>query len=64
MLKSPRLSPRDINHAINNNMRDMDTLGPELASKTLRQRPKGKLSRCEGRERRRAFQTSSCAGEN
>ena len=48
MLKSPRLSPRDINHAINNNMRDMDSLGPELASKTLRQRTKGKLSRCEG----------------
>lgn len=64
MLKLPRLSPRDIDDPIDDNVRDMYTLRPELARQRLSQRPQSKLARGKGREIRRPFQTGGCAGEN
>lgn len=64
VLKLPRLRARDINNPIDNNMRNVDTLWPELPRERLRQRAQGKLGRCENREVSRALETGRCTGED
>lgn len=54
MLERPRLRARDINHPIDDHMRDVHALGPELAGQRLRQRAQGELARRERGEVRRA----------
>lgn len=64
LLKLPLLRPRNINHPINNHMRDMDSLRSEFSSQGLRHDAQRGLPHRERRKVRRPFQTSCCACED
>jgi hypothetical protein len=60
MLKDISLRTRNINYAINNDMRDMHSLGTEFSCQRLREGPKTELCACEGAEEGRAADACRC----
>lgn len=60
----PLLSPRYINHAINDGVRDMDALRAELAGQRLGEGAEGEFGSREGGEAGGAFYGGGGAGED
>ena len=60
----PVLRPRDINHAVDDGMTDVDPLGSELLGQRLRQRSQRKLAGREGGNVGAGLDGRRCAGED
>lgn len=59
-----RLRPRNVNHPVNDRMRDVHALGTELPSEGLRLGAEGEFHGGEGGEEGGAFDGGGCAGED
>lgn len=64
MFELPGLRSRNVDDTIDNNVRHMHALGPELARQRLRQRAQSEFARREGREISRPFHAGGCARED
>ena len=63
LLKDIALGSRDVNHTVDDRMRHVHPLRPELLAQTLRQRSQGEFARREGRGEGGAADGCGGAGE-
>ena len=64
MLEDPSLRARDIDHAVDDRVRHMDTLRAEFSGQRLRQSSKGKLATGKCRKLSGSSDTRCSTGEN